>query len=111
MTRSLTLSVLSGVEVEVTLLSLVTSRVLLLLHLRRLHHHHRLGSALVLTRSRRLVSSELPQVDFMNVVVTWIHVFYLVLDIVDLTHVHGLIEQMLSLNLFFVKCIRSFAGS
>lgn len=98
----MTLSVLSGVEVEVTFLSLVPSRVLLLLDLRRLHHHYWLGSALVLTGSRSLVSSELSQVYFMNVVVTWIHVFYLVLDVVDLTHVHGLIEQMLSLDLLFV---------
>ena len=83
----LALGVLGRVEIKVTLLPLVPSRILLL-DLRRLHHHGLLLSPLVLTCPSPIGSSVLPKIDFVKVIVARIHVLYLILNVVDLTHVN-----------------------
>ena len=84
---SLALGVLGRVEIKVTLLPLVPSRILLL-DLRRLHHHSLLLSSLVLTCPSSIASSVLAKIDFVKVVVARIHVLYLILNVVDLTQVN-----------------------
>ena len=84
---SLALDILRRVEIKVALFPLMPSRILLL-DLRRLHHHSLLLSPLVLTCSSPIASSVLPKINFVKVVVARIHVFYLILNIVDLTDVN-----------------------
>ena len=84
--RHLACSILSGIILKVALFPLVPSRTLLL-DLGWLHHHSLL-SPLVLTRPSSIVSSVLPKVNFVQIVVPRIHVLNLVLNIVNLTHVN-----------------------
>lgn len=107
--RHLACSILSGIIFKVALFPLVSSRTLLL-DLGWLHHHSLL-SPLVLTRPSSIVSSVLPKVNFVQIVVPRIHVLYLVLNIVNLTHVNWLVQQMLPFDLLFVESIGGLAGS
>lgn len=86
------------------------SRVLLL-DLRRLHHHSLLLPPLVLTCPGTTISSVLPKVYFVKIVVARIHVLNLILNVVDLTHVNRLVQQMLPLDLLLVECVGRLTGS
>ena len=108
--RSLALGILGWVEIKVTLLPLMPSRVLLL-DLGRLHHHSLLLSPLVLTCPGTTISSVLPKVYFVKIVVARIHVLNLILNVVDLTHVNRLVQQMLPLDLLLVECVGRLTGS
>ena len=107
---SLTRGILGRVEIKVTLLPLVPSWILLL-DLWRLHHHSLLLPSLVLTCPSSIGSSVLPKINFMKVVISRIHVLNLILNVVDLTHVNWLVEQMLPLDLLLVESVGRLTGS
>ena len=85
--RSLARGILGRIEIKVTLLPLLPSRILLL-DLGRFHHHSLLLSSLVLTCPSHIISSVLPKIYFVKIVVARIHILNLILNVVDLTNVN-----------------------
>ena len=74
-----------------------------------------LSVILVLTIPR--ISSKLAEIDFMHLVIIFVAIiiqaFNLTLNVVDLAHVHTLVQQMLTLYLIIIQAwsISSLAGS
>lgn len=108
--RSLARGILGRVEIKVTLLPLLPSRILLL-DLGRFHHHSLLLSSLVLTCPSHIISSVLPKIYFVKIVVARIHILNLILNVVDLTNVNWLVKQMLPLDLFLIEGVGWLTGS